>query len=273
MPIRQHTDSGAGIITLDEGGNSNRLNPALLEGIQSALNAHIEDDSVRFIILRSSASVFSTGMDLNAFVSTKEAKDEFRKSVSAYAALLLNIHQSPKTVVGLIEGPVKAGGVGLAAACDVVIAAEDADFELTELYLGLIPANVMPYLLSTRMSAKRAAYLALTAACINAQTAMHWGLVDEVHPADKMEKALKQLGRRLMRISPEASARQKSFMQKLSLAPAGQKGALAIEELLDIASAPKLLDAVAGFTEGELPPWFLNFRPEEAISGLTGERK
>ena len=198
-----------------------------------------------------------------------EAGTGFRGGVEAYAGLLEAVHGAPKTVVGLVEGPVKAGGVGLAAACDIVIAAESADFELSELYLGLIPANVMPYILCTRMPMKRAAYLVQSAACIDAKTAAVWGLADEVHPQETMEKALRSLGRRLMRISPEAAARQKAFARVLRGLPAEQMGPAAVEALVDTAADPRILEAVRAFSEGELPEWFERFRPEGPLSGLA----
>ena len=273
MAVEAHIDSGAGIVTMTDGPGGNRLNPELISGLGNAFDTFAKDSSVRFILLRSNGPAFSLGMDLNAFMAGDFGKSgaDFRSWVQAYAGLLEAIHKGPKTVVGLIEGSVKAGGVGLAAACDVVIASEDADFELSELYLGLIPANVMPYILSTRMPMKRAAYLVQTAACIDAKTAVNWGLADEAHPADRLEKALKSLGRRLMRISPAATARQKDFARALGEVPAEQRGRKAVEELVDLAADPRILDAVQAFSHGELPSWFGNFRPDGPLAASTEE--
>ena len=273
MAVETRIDSGAGIITMTDSPGGNRLNPKLIDGLREGLSFLLTHEAVRFILLRSNGPVFSLGMDLEAFAGAASGGCEagpadFRAGVEAYAALLEALHGAPKTVAALVEGPVKAGGVGLAAACDIVIAAESADFELSELYLGLIPANVMPYILCTRMPMKRAAYLVQSAACIDAKTAAAWGLADEVHPGERMEKALRSLGRRLMRISPEATARQKAFSDVLRGLPADQRGRAAVEELADIATDPRILDAVRAFREGELPEWFENFRPSGPLSGL-----
>ena len=297
MAVETRIDSGAGIITMTDSPGGNRLNPKLIGGLREGLSFLLTHEAVRFILLRSNGPVFSLGMDLEAFAGAgagagggpgegrlddagagaggaaseghEAGPTGFRAGVEAYAALLEALHTAPKTVAALVEGPVKAGGVGLAAACDIVIAAESADFELSELYLGLIPANVMPYILCTRMPMKRAAYLVQSAACIDAKTAAAWGLADEVHPGERMEKALRSLGRRLMRISPEATARQKAFADVLRGLPADQQGRAAVKELADIAADPRILDAVRALREGELPEWFESFRPSGPLSGLA----
>ncbi len=263
MPVKTIIDSGAGIITMTDSIGGNRLNASLIEGIQSAIQDLSTDDSVRFILLRSNGPVFSLGMDLDAFNSENisDSAVKFHDSVTAYSCLLEEIHKCSKTITALIQGAVKAGGVGLAAACDVVIASDSASFELSELYLGLIPANVMPYILSMRMPVKRAAYLVQTAACIDAQTSLSWGLVDEVHSDYNLEKAVKKLGRRLMRLSPEATGRQKSFMRKLRYLTLEEQRNLAVEELVNIAVSPDTLEAIKGFSNGELPSWFESYRP------------
>lgn len=268
LSVETTIDSGAGIITMTDGMGGNRLNPVIVDNLTTAIETHASSNDVRFILLRSNGPNFSLGMDLDAFSDETDADGDtsaFCAASVSYAALLNTIHSCPKTVVGLIEGPVKAGGIGIAAACDVVVASDSANFELSELLLGLIPANVMPYLLA-RMSVKRAAYMVQTAACIDAVTAMNWGLVDELHPAEKIEKALKQLGRRLMRISPEAAARQKSFVQRLRSVPLEQQGKISAEELVSAAFSSGVQAAVKGFTDGELPPWFKKFRPEISLS-------
>ncbi|OQX30097.1 MAG: hypothetical protein B0D92_00265 [Spirochaeta sp. LUC14_002_19_P3] len=251
---------------MTDAAGGNRLNPALIESLHKALAAFSEDDGVRFILLRSNGAAFCLGMDLEAYTAGGTGED-FHRVVKAYSELLERIHGCSKTVVGLIEGPVKAGGVGVAAACDVVIASNGASFELSELYLGLIPANVMPYILAMRMPVKRAAYLVQSAACVDALTALHWGLVDEVHAPGDMEKALKKLGRRLMRISPMATARYKAFMEDLRASPVGgQQKDRAVKALIDIASGEDVKTAVKGFSDGETPLWFRNFRPEGRLS-------
>ncbi len=263
LTVSTVADSGAGLITMLNADEGNRINQELIQGLLHAFEAHINNEEVRFILLRSNGSVFCLGMDFEPFTYGESGGDDsgLHSGVCAYSRLLDRIHRCPKTVVGLVEGSVKAGGVGLAAACDVVLAAETAEFELSELYWGLVPANVMPYVLSMRMPVKRAAYLVQTAACINAQTALHWGLVDEIHPIDEMEKALNRMGRRLMRLSPIATARHKSFIETLRFSSMEEQRDLAVRELVDAASSPEVHEAIKNFAGGELPVWFDSFRP------------
>ena len=268
MTVSTAVDSGAGIITMLNADEGNRINHELIQGLLHAFDSHINNEEVRFILLRSNGSVFCMGMDFTSFTDRESGGDEsdLHSGVYAYSQLLDKMHRCPKTVVGLVEGSAKAGGVGLVAACDVVLASETAEFELSELYWGLVPANVMPYVLSMRMPVKRAAYLVQTAACINAQTALNWGLVDEIHPIDEMEKALNKVGRRLMRLSPVATARHKSFIEALRFSSMEEQRDLAVRELVDAASSPEVHESIRNFAEGELPTWFDSFRPTGSLS-------
>lgn len=267
MPVNLYNNAGVGLITMTDHKGGNRLNPALLESLKKAFEQHEHDENVRFILLQSNGSTFCLGMDIDSFLGSRQGNsgEEFAVSVRSYARLLAAIHQCSKTVVVLVQGAVKAGGIGLVAACDIVVASDMANFELSELYLGLIPANVMPYVLSMRMPAKRAAYLVQSAACVDANKAMMWGLVDEVHSAGDTEKALKQLGRRLMRISPVATARYKTFQRELQSLSAESQQDLAIKSLVDLASEDDVFNAIKQFSDGSLPSWFVNFRPTEPL--------
>jgi len=263
-------DSGVGLIVMADGDQGNRLKPSLLKAVTEAVHNHVADSEVRFILLRSRGAHFCLGMDLSAFLDNAD-KVVFEKEILGYANMLTALNDSPKTTVAVVEGTVKAGGVGLAAACDIVIAAENVKFELGEAYLGLFPANVMPYLLTRRISPKRAAYLVQSAAVINARDARDFGLVEEVHPPDKMESAVRKLGRRLVRISPKATERYKTFVKEILDIPFEDRGRRAVDELVKIALEPDVRNGIRAFTEGDLPEWFDRFKPGSALTG-SGEK-
>ncbi len=267
--VETRSDSGAGLIIMTGGDGGNRLTPSLLAGLTEAVRAHEADPEVRFVILRSRGTHFCLGMDLEAFLANSD-ETAFEKEIKAYAGLLAALNDCSKTTIAVVEGAAKAGGVGLVAACDIVVAAEDAEFELSEAYLGLIPANVMPYLLSRRISYKRAAYLVQTAAPLSARDAKELGLVEEVHQPEGLETAVKKMGRRLMRISPRATEQYKTFAADILELPIKARGSRAIDELLKIASEPGLRDGVRTFVEGETPEWFGRFKPGLPLTG-SGE--
>ncbi len=269
-PVETTVDSGAGLITMTGGAAGNRLTPRLLSGLTDAIKVHEADEEVRFILLRSRGRHFCLGMDLEAFLANSD-ETAFENEIRAYADVLTSLNECTKTTLAVVEGAVKAGGVGLVAACDIVIASDEVSFELSEGYLGLIPANVMPYLLLQRISPKSAAYLVQSAAQISATDARILGLADEVHPADEMEKAIRKIGRRLVRISPEATRRYKTFAAEIQELPFENRGRRAVEELLKIASEPGVRESVRAFVEGETPEWFGRFKPGAALTG-SGEK-
>jgi enoyl-CoA hydratase/carnithine racemase len=267
--VEKVIDSGAGIITLLDGEGGNRLNPSFLGEFSSALKELSENEEAKFIIIRSRGRNFCLGMDLVALENGNEGMDAVVSAVQQYTALLSDIYHCPKTVVALIDGPVKAGGMGITAACDVVLASERASFELSEALIGIIPANVLPYLFMLRVPPQKARYLVLTAAQLDAAKAHSIGLVDEVYTVEGFEKGVKSLCRQIMRTSPQAVSVFKDFTHQFLEADFNGRKALAEQTLFELIQQESVLAAVQKFNEGDLPPWFGRFKPSEPVTGKT----
>jgi enoyl-CoA hydratase/carnithine racemase len=170
--------------------------------------------------------------------------------------------RAPLPVACLVQGEVKAGGVGLACACDIVVATEAASFELGEVLFGLIPANVLPYLLALRVPPQKARYLVLSSMRITAAEALRLNLVDELLPsAQAAERRLREIFGRLLRSSPRALSQAKEFTAELIGRTPGQAAALARRRLLRLLRDPEALQGVKAFRDGDLPPWFSRFKP------------
>lgn len=271
MPLISHyIDSGAGIITLEDGDSGNRLNPERLGQLNAAFTALENDEKARFIIIRSKGQNFCLGMDLQKAAEGNDTAD-VKEAVKLYAVILERIHTSEKTVVVLLDGSVKAGGVGLVAACDVVLASEKTDFELSETLLGIIPANVLPYIFMLRISPQAARYLILTASRISVQKAADIGLVDEVFSSEEFEKKVKTLCKQLMRISPDAAREYKSFSNEFLTMSFPDRKKAAIDKIVEMLQKKETIEAIQGFNEGELPSWFGRFKPEQKITAVDGE--
>jgi len=264
--------SGAGVIVMNDGDGGNLLSPKLLDSLIDAVESYADNSDVRFIILRSRGEHFCHGMNLEVYLVNSD-REALERGIRCYAKLLLMLNDCPKTTLAVIEGSVKAGGMGLASACDIVIASEEVVFELSEAYLGLMPFNVMPYLLTRRVSHKRAAYLVQTAATVKARDSLRLGLVEEVHPKSEMEKAVRRIGRRLSRISPTATSQYKSFVADIQDLPLTERGNIAVERLVQIASTSQIRNSIGGLLGGNAPDWFRKFKPARALteSGEQGE--
>lgn len=260
-----YSDSGVGVITLTHGEEGNRLTPELLAELESVFMSAFADENVRVVLLRSNGPAFCLGMDLSRLVDEEDQR-ALERAVSAYGRLLLSIYLAAKPVVAVVGGEVVAGGVGLVAACDIVVAAEEAVFELSEVLFGLIPANVLPYLFCLRLSPQKTRYLILASKRIGAREAANIGLADECFAAEDMEKGVKALFKRLMRSSPSALARAKLFTQEIYGRDHAEVRAHAESTLLELAGSDGVRSALQAFQDGDTPEWFTAFRPARPLA-------
>ena len=260
--------NGVSVITLANSKNGNPLNPGLLNGLHDALEQSFHHDKTRVIILRSNGKRFCIGMDFIALSEGMEvstAGTVLRASIETYSGILAQMYEGNKPVICLVNGEVRAGGIGLVCASDMVFATQSTEFTLSEVLFGLIPANVLPYLLGLRVSPQRARYLILSSKTISAQDALTYGIVDEIHDAEQMEKATRTVVRQLLRSSPDALSRVKQFTGELLWNPVSELRDRAIDELIGAVESGDALTAIQAFQNGETPEWFSRYKPEEPL--------
>lgn len=211
-------------------------------------------DACRTLSIESaSTTVFCRGMDL-AFL-TANPDEDMTPRVRAYAEVMAKLSRSATPTVCLVDGEVRGGGVGLAAACDAVYATGRASFALPELVVGLIPAMVMP-LLTERLSRAQARWLALSGRTLDADDARRLGLVDEVvSDADAGRSALRRVGRSLRRVHPGAVVRLREFDDATSGLPIADALMAGAERTSADIRDEELLAGIAAMGEGELPAW------------------
>jgi methylglutaconyl-CoA hydratase len=173
--IQVTVSAGVATLTLDSPENRNALSKALRGQLRAALTDALADDAVRVVVLDHTGRVFCSGMDL-AEAAGSSSEDQ---GVQEFPELLQLLWSSPKPVVAVVRGPARAGGVGLAAACDVVVAASSASFAFSEVRLGLVPAVISAVVLP-RMTTHVAHRLMLSGDVFDAATAAAGGLVDLV---------------------------------------------------------------------------------------------
>src|SRR3954462_6209796 len=169
--------NGVATLTLDSPANRNALSRAMRARLRDGLMTALADDAVRVVVLDHTGRVFCAGMDLAE--AAGGAVEE--QGVREFPELLEAIWTSPKPVVAVVRGPARAGGIGLLAACDVVVAAESATFAFSEVRLGIVPAVISAVVLP-RMVPHVAHRLMLTGKVFDAATAAAGGLVDLVVP-------------------------------------------------------------------------------------------
>lgn len=204
-----HLDVSAGTatLTLDSPDNRNALSAQLRRELTAHLRTALDDDAVRVLVLAHTGRVFCAGMDL------KEARggDASAQGVNEFPAILELLWTSPKPVIAQVAGPARAGGVGLLAACDIAIAAEEATFAFSEVRIGVVPAVISVPVLP-RLLARAAHELFLTGETFDAARAVSVGLLNRAVPAAELEAEVARYAGMLALGAPGALAATKRLL-------------------------------------------------------------
>ncbi len=209
MPDLVHSTVAAGVatITLDSPTNRNALSGAVRAGLRVAIDAAVADPRVRVLVLAHAGPVFSSGMDLKEEAAAAPGQEGVRE----LPAILQRIARSPKPVVAQVAGPARAGGLGLMAASDIVVAADTATFAFSEVRVGLVPAVISVPVLR-RMQPAPARRLLLTGQQFDASEAERFGLVDIVVPAIELSSTVAEVCGELLAGGPRALAGTKRLL-------------------------------------------------------------
>ncbi len=182
--VRYDVADGVATITLDSPANRNALSRRLVTGLLDGLDRAAEDDAVSVVLVTATGRVFCSGADLSE--ATGEGMEEGARTI---VALQRRIVAHPKPVVVRVQGPVRAGGIGIVAAADVALCADAATFALTEVRLALAPAAISLTVLP-RMSSRAGAWACLSGETFDAAQAAEWGLVTRAVPADDLDEVV-----------------------------------------------------------------------------------
>ncbi len=192
---------GVATVTINRPQARNALNTPTITELHAAFGELAIEKTTGVVILRGAGDVaFCAGADLKE-VATLSDLPARRRYFGGVAALLETIHRMPQPVIARVAGFALAGGMGLAAGCDFVVAADNATFGLPEITLGLFPMVVMAPIL--RLCGPRAAVeLALGGERIGARRAYELGLVTRLVPAPELDSEVEKLAARLKCFSP-----------------------------------------------------------------------
>ncbi|MCO7221066.1 enoyl-CoA hydratase-related protein [Klenkia sp. PcliD-1-E] len=199
---------GVATLTLDSPANRNALSRAMRAQLREALAAALADDAVRVVVLDHTGRVFCSGMDLSEAAGGAAAD----QGVHEFPDLLATLWHSPKPVLAAVRGPARAGGVGLLAACDVVVAGASATFGFAEVRIGVVPA-VISAVCRPRMLAHAAHRLMLTGEVFDAAAARDAGLVDLAVADDEVDATVQAQVTALAAGAPAALAETKRLLR------------------------------------------------------------
>jgi methylglutaconyl-CoA hydratase len=247
---------GVGVIWMNRPEVRNAFNETMIAELTQAFQAADADKSIRAVVLAGHGPAFCAGADLNWMKKMSGySLRENHADAMQLAAMLNTIYMMTKPTVARVHGPAFAGGMGLVAACDIAIAAQDAEFCLSEVKLGLTAATISPYVVAA-MGERQARRYFLSAERFTAAEAFRIGLVHDLAPMGELDLTVNALLAHLLTASPAAIAASKELIRSVARAPIDQK--MIAGTAARIAAARSSADGKEGirsFLEKRKPAW------------------
>jgi methylglutaconyl-CoA hydratase len=199
-------------VTLTRPEVRNAFNAALIAAIHKTFDDLGGDGGIRAIVLGGAGKTFCGGADINWMRGSLELSEvENVEDARALSRMYRAIDRVPKPVVGRIQGAALGGGAGLAAVCDIAVAADDAIFGFTETKLGILPAVISPFVLA-KIGGSHARALMLTGERFSARRALAIGLVHEVVIEGELDAAVARIVGEILTASPTGIVAIKSLL-------------------------------------------------------------
>ncbi|MFT3852723.1 MAG: enoyl-CoA hydratase-related protein [Ilumatobacteraceae bacterium] len=246
--VRSETVGGIATITLDSAHNRNALSATLLEQLTLSLDAAIADDAVRVVVLTGAGNTFCAGADL------KDPPGNAPGQRFGFPSILQSIATGPKPVVARINGHVRAGGMGLVAACDIAVAPDDATFAFSEVRIGVIPA-IIAVVCQPVMTPRAFRRYAITGAVFDGAEAARNGLVTMAVPRDGLDAAVAAAAEDLRLAAPGGIARCKSLIDELPRKPIDEQWTWTAGISAVQFQEPDAVEGIAAFREKRTPSW------------------
>lgn len=246
---------GVAHLQLNAPARRNVLSGAMIAELTDAAAALGADPAVRAIILSGAGPVFCAGGDL-AWMREQIGADRATRIREArkLADMLRALNETPKPLIGRIQGGAFGGGAGLACVCDVAIAEEGARFGFTETKLGLIPATIGPYVLA-RLGEGPARRVFMSARLFGAAEALSLGLVARVVAPGALDDAVAAEASPYLGAAPGAVGAAKALARFLGPPIDDATIAASIERLADVWETEEAAHGVASFLEKTSPRW------------------
>ncbi|WP_280319367.1 enoyl-CoA hydratase family protein [Nocardia wallacei] len=249
--VRYEVADGFAVVTLDSPHNRNALSSRLVRELLDALRRAGEDEQVRGVVLTHTGNTFCAGADL------KEALDADPAAAADIRTrwmidVLRTILVLPKPVLAQVNGNVRAGGMGLLAACDIAVAGPDSSFALTEARIGLAPFMISLTLLP-RMSPRAAARYFQTGERFDAAEAERTGLITLA--ADDPAAAVARLRSELRQGSPQGLAESKRLVNAALLAEFDRSAEELAKRSASCFGTPEVVEGMTAFFQRRPPTW------------------
>lgn len=256
--VTQDQQGAVRTLTLTRPEVRNAFNDEVIAELTQAFRQVSEDRGVRCVVLAAQGPAFCAGADLHWMRRMADyTREENLTDASKLADMLSAIYACRQPVIARVQGDVYAGGVGLVAAADMAVSVDTAQYCLSEVKLGLIPATISPYVIRA-MGARAAHRYFLTAERFSAQEAHRVGLVHEVTTAERLDEVVAQWVQALTSASPNAVQVCKRLVQ--DVAERDIDAALVartVAGIADIRASDEGKEGVQSFLQKRKPRWLL----------------
>lgn len=213
------TEEGIGQISMNKPKKRNAFDEEMITGLTEKFIEMGENPDVRVVVLRGEGPSFCAGGDINWMKRSADySYDENVADARNLGTLLRTINELPKPTIALVQGHAFGGGVGLTAACDIAIAAANAEFCLSEVRIGLIPSIIAPYVIGA-IGERQARRYFLTAERFNGGEARRIGLVHEVVFPHELDKKALEIIRAIFQGAPGGQAMGKALIRDIARRP------------------------------------------------------
>jgi methylglutaconyl-CoA hydratase len=254
--LQLHFGGGVETVTLNRPDVRNAFNDEVIAELTAVFSQLARRSEVRCVVLTGNGSAFCAGADLNWMKRMAGySREENVEDASHLARMLEVIHNCPKPTVARVQGDVYAGGMGLVAACDMAVSVDTAQYCLSEVKLGLIPATISPYVIRA-MGVRASHRYFLTAERFSAAEALRVGFVHEVVTADQLDAAVGRITEALVSAGPEAVKACKKLLHDV----AGHEITArlvrrTVEGIADIRASDEGREGVQSFLGKRKPNW------------------
>lgn len=255
-------------VTLNRPESRNAMSLQMVTELRAALASAEAGGIVRVVVLRGAGGHFCAGADLKDMAAARMramqndpskqasgvAQDPVAQVNAQFGELCVAYARTPLALVAVLEGSVMGGGFGLACVADVALACESAAFRLPETALGVVPAQIAPFLVE-RLGYSQAKRLAVTGGRLDATQALTMGLVHAVHAPGQIDTALAAVLSEIQACAPGAIAATKALMAKARFTSPADLVPEAALVFSRAAQGPEGLEGTAAFLQKRKPSW------------------
>jgi len=235
-------------ITLNQPEKRNALTDGIVAGLLDHLRVAISDARVRTIVITGRGTAFCAGADLKSGGLAAGAGD------NPFVTVMKTIWEAPKPVIGRINGHAFGGGVGLAAACDLTIAAEAAMFSFSEVRIGVIPAMISVVVLP-KLGIQNTMWLFLTGERFTAHRAAEIGLIHRAVPAGDLDAAVEDVVKMIRLGGPNAIREAKQLVRRIPTLSMDEGFGYTAKKIGELFASEEAAEGMQAFVEKRKPRW------------------